>query len=189
MLMQSLHRGRLYFVLFCIAACLCIPGARGQSREAPTEYQVKAAFVFNFAKFVEWPQAESTNGTAPIVVGILGEDPFGAELDRIVNDRQVNGRPLRLKRFVSLSEVNDCHMLFISSSEKQRLQTIFDSLQSKGILTIGDSENFAKEGGMINFVLEKGKVRFQINIDAAERAGIKLSSQLLKLAHIVKEKE
>ncbi|MBI4548186.1 MAG: YfiR family protein [Ignavibacteriae bacterium] len=156
---------------------------------SPTEYQVKAAFLYNFAKFVEWSPETFSDTTTPIVIGILGEDPFEADLDTIVKDKNINGREFVVRRFQALKELEQCHILFISSSEQKDMPKILRRLRNSGMLTVSEVEHFAHIGGMINLVVEENKVRFEINVEAAEREGLKISSQLLKLARIVSEKE
>ena len=157
-----------------------------QPQDQPTEVQVKAAFLYNFAKFINWPDEVFSNEKAALVFGILGEDPFGDTLAQMIKGKTVNGRPLEIKRFKRLEDVGGCHILFISSSERKRLSLIRQALNGASVLTVGDWEQFALEGGMISFTLEDNKVRFQVNPDFAERAGLKISSKLLTLAKIVK---
>ena len=150
--------------------------------ETGQEYAVKAAFLFNLAKFVEWPEAGSPE---PLLLGVLGEDPFGEVLDRSVNNKVVNGRPVAIKRASSVEQLTDCQILFISSSENKRLKQILKVLEGRPILTVGDNENFIRAGGMIALVLEQNKVVLEINIDQAARASLKISSRALQVARIV----
>jgi hypothetical protein len=155
----------------------------GRAQDAqPTEYQIKAALVFNFAKFVEWPAAAFADVASPIVIGILGDNPFNDELARIVRDKTINNRPLVVREFHSASEATNCHVLFISNSEKKRLPEILQSLQGSSALTVGETDRFTEIGGMINFFAEGKKIRFQINPGAARNAGLKVSSRLLSIA-------
>ena len=156
--------------------------ARGQT---PKEYQIKAAFLFNFAQFVEWPPASFADANAPICIGVLGDDPFGPVLEQTVQGETINHRKLIIQRSQRVEDLKGCHLVFISKSEKSRLTDIFDGLGSASILTVSETENFARRGGIINFYLEGNKVRFEINSDAAQRKGIKISSQLLKLGKLV----
>jgi hypothetical protein len=148
----------------------------------PTEYQVKAAFMFNFAKFVEWPPQAFTNASSPIIIGILGDDPFGSNLEQIIRNKTINEHPLRLERFRRITEAVHCHVLFISASEKQRVTEIMKELGGASVLTVSETEGFTESGGMINFVKESNKVRFQINDPAARKSKLKISSKLLSLA-------
>lgn len=159
------------------AAC-----ARGQTAP-PSEYQLKAAFLYHFAQFVEWPAAAFPEAGSPLVIGILGENPFGAELEKTMSGKRINQHPLLVKEVRSLAEAtNSCHMLFIAASEKKRLPEILAPLGGASILTVGETERFTEAGGIINFVLEGTRIRFQINETAARNARLRISSKLLSLA-------
>jgi hypothetical protein len=158
------------------------PKARAQS---PSEYQVKAAFLYNFAKFVEWPSNLFRDGHDPLVLCVAGDDSFGNLLDAVVQGKMANGRLLTVRRLQREDEARGCQILFISSSERNRVRPVLKSLNGASVLTVGETEGFAQQGGMINFTLEVNRVHFEINVDAAERAGLKISSKLLSLAKIV----
>jgi len=161
-----------------------VPPVRAQADY--TEYQVKAAFLFNFARFVEWPPpAAEPPPDAPALICVLGEDPFTQDLERAVKGKQVRGRNVEIKRSAQLSELTDCPLIFVSSSEERRFDSILGELKGKAILTVGEFESFAKRGGMIGFKIESRRVRFEINAQAAESVGLKLSSQLLKVGDVV----
>lgn len=149
------------------------------------EYQVKAVFLYNFAQFVEWPDAAFPGDSSPLVVGILGTDPFNSYLDEVVRGEKVNGHPIRVVRYDSPEEVEDCHVLFVSASEGDRLGPILQRLKDRRILTVGETDLFARHGGMVSFVNRQGRVRFQINLDALQAADLSVSSKLLRLAEIV----
>lgn len=154
----------------------------GAETPSTPEYQIKAAFLYNFIKFVEWPPQVARETNAPIVIGILGQDPFGNDLESVIAGKRVNDRPIAIKR-LGASSPEFCHVLFVSSSERRRLTQIFQELQLSPTLTVGDNlEGFCQAGGIINFVMEAKKVRFQIDNQAAERRGLKISSKLLRLA-------
>jgi hypothetical protein len=162
---------------------LLLVGGAGSAQESPpTEYQIKAAFLFNFAKFVQWPPAAFAGMTSPIVIGILGENPFHDDLARTIRNKSIDEHPLVIKEFRSPTEATNCHILFISTSEKNRLPEIFKGLKGASVLTVGEMDHFTESGGMINFVLMGKKIRFQINHDEATRAGLKISSKLMSLA-------
>jgi len=171
-------------VLLCaILSARAIPSqenAMMEARRTPTEYEVKAAFLLNFVKFVEWPDSKR-NGPAPLSICILGDDPFGAALDQIVQGERINGRPLVVKRLKKWRD--SCDAAFISRSEKD----IPEVLQQIGprVLTVGESSDFLTSGGMINFVLEDRRVRFDVNRGAAERGSVRISSRLLSIARAV----
>jgi hypothetical protein len=160
---------------------LNVGGSRAQDSQ-PTEYQIKAAFLFNFAKFVEWPPAAFAGPSSPIVIGVLGENPFHDDLPQTIQGKKIDTHPLLIKEFSSTAEATNCHILFISTSEKNRLPEILAGLKGASVLTVGEMEGFTEEGGIINFVLERTKIRFQINKAAATGARLKISSKLLNLA-------
>lgn len=179
-------RGRV-LTLVVIMAWSAI--ASGAESPALSEYQIKAAFLYNFAKFVEWPAGALSERSPTLTFCVLGEDPFGADLDQTIAGKTINGKSLVTRRLKPLQEAEGCHILFISASERRRLPQIFEALQGLSLLTVGESERFARLGGIINFTLEQNKIRFEINVDAAERTGLKLSAKLLKLATIVRDRD
>lgn len=149
---------------------------------SPTEYQLKAAFLYNFAKFVDWPPSAFTNGTQPFVVGVMGENPFGKDLENTIHNKNINGHTIVGRAVVSISDARQCHILFVSNSESKRLHEIFEGLRGATVLTVGENEKFIASGGMINFIVEGRKIRFQINDATARLAQLKISSKLLSLA-------
>jgi hypothetical protein len=181
--------------LLIVITCLLSAMAFGSHAEAldssdSSEYLIKAGFIYNFAKLVEWPTASFAQPDSPIVIGILGEDPFGATLDRIVADKKINGRGFAVKRVKwsrDFKDLRDCNILFVSSSEKEHIESVIDAMKGLPILTIGDAPGFAKRGGIINFMLEDNKVRFEVNVEAAKHADLTISSRLLTLARIVQQ--
>ena len=170
-------------VRFLVALALVgIPlSARVSARESG-EYQVKAAFLYNFAKFVDWPGDAFSEGSAPLVIGVIGIDPFGGELEKAIKGKNVGGRPLAVRRLKWGQDLRSCHILFISSSERRHLRQITESLRGASVLTVGDMEQFNQQGGIINFVLEASKVGFEINSRGAAQARLRISSKLLALA-------
>lgn len=148
----------------------------------PTEYQLKAAYIYHFAQFVEWPSTAFPQTNAPLVIGILGENPFGNNLQRVVQGKVLGGHPLVVQEFRSLPEMtNNCHVLFIGYPD-ERLPEILAALNGTSTLTVGESKRFTESGGMIKFIMEGTKIRFQINQTNAEKAGLKMSFKLLSLA-------
>jgi uncharacterized protein DUF4154 len=145
-------------------------------------YQVKAVFLFNFAQFVTWPSTESSD--APLVIGILGDDPFGPYLDETVRGEKVNNRPLTIQRFRRNGEARNCNILFISQSERDRVPQILFSCKGRSILTVSDIDGFVELGGMIQFFTEKSKIRMRINLEAVKLANLKISSKLLRVAEV-----
>ena len=161
----------------------------GFGGEVPaTEYQVKAVFLFNFAKYVDWPAAAFTNASAPITIGVLGEDRFDDNLRRTVAGKTVNGRAFVIRHIAVDESTEGCHILFISDSEKKRLGEILDKIKARPVLTVGETGQFLESGGMINFVKKEGRIRLEINLDAARQAGLQISSKLLNVADAVKGK-
>ena len=148
----------------------------------PSEYEVKAAFLFNFAKFVEWPPDAFAETNSPIVIGVLGENVFGNNLEKIINNRKVNNRGFEFRNFDSATEATNCQILFVSSSKKNDFAKIIAGLHNASVLTVGETDGFLKAGGMINFLFEGNNVRFQISDDAAKKARLQISSKLLSLA-------
>jgi hypothetical protein len=171
------HFGRC----FVISAFLFSSGPRLSAETSP-EYQVKAVFLFNFAQFVDWPPKAFPEPQTPLVIGVLGEDPFGTYLDETVRGEKVKDRPLVVQRYRRVGEIKTCHVLFISRSETDRLEQILASVKGRNILTVGDAEDFALRGGMIQLVTEKNKIRMRINLEAVKAAGLTISSKLLRVA-------
>lgn len=159
--------------------------AAGAAPEAGSEYQVKAAFIYNFLKFVDWP-ADGLSSSSTICLGILGRDPFDDALDA-VKGKLAKGRKVVVVHFRSIEEVKGCDLLFICASERGRLAQILRSARNTRMLTVADQEGFCESGGMINLVFSKNRVGFEVNVAAASRARLRISSQLLKLARNVSE--
>ena len=153
------------------------------------EYRVKAAFIYNFAKFVQWPPEAFQRPSDPIAICVLGQDPFGRSLEDTVANRAIEDRHLTIRHLASITQVAGCHILFVGSGDDKRPTLSLAAIKTPGVLTIGDSDVSGVEGAIINFRLEGGKVRFDINVDAAEREKLRISSRLLSLAHIVQSNQ
>lgn len=148
-----------------------------------TEYEIKAAFLYNFGKFVEWRDDDKPQPNEPFIIGILGQDPFGRILDRLAARKQLKEHRIELKRFKKISEVRFCHILFISRSEQARLSEVIKKVKNDCTLTVSEIDNFIEEGGIIRLLTTpENKVRFEINNSAASDVGLKISSRLLRLA-------
>jgi len=162
-------------------------GERDLQAQAATskEYPLKAVFLFNFAQFVEWPAKAFPEAQTPLVIGVLGEDPFGSYLDETVRGEKVNNRPLVIERYRRVEEIKVCHILFISRSENDQLDKIFTGLKGRNILIVGETDGFSRGGGMIRFVTEKNKTRLRVNLEAVRAANLTISSKLLRPAEIV----
>lgn len=188
--MGVLSAGARRLRLIAVAGLLaCGSSAPGSALAAPTPAQVEAVFLFNFTQFVDWPPQAFADPTAPIVIGVLGSDPFGVALDQVVGGEIVNGHPLVVHRAQHIEELADCQILFISRSERGRLAPLLATLKGRNVLTVSDLDEFADKGGMICFVLIDKKVRLRINLEAAKAAGLTLSSKLLRFAQIVGPRE
>jgi hypothetical protein len=174
-----------------IAILLCLSLALGASAQTAdsSEYLIKAGFIYNFAQLVQWPSGAFTQTDSPIVIGILGTDPFGTVIDRVIENKKLDGRPVIIKRLKwskePLKDLKDCNILFVSTSEKEHLDEVIRIVKWLPILTIGETPGFAMRGGIINLTLEGNRVRFEVNIEAAKQANLNISSRLLALAKIV----
>ena len=182
-------------LLFAIAICLALvalgpPGARlgavapAAAAETSREYLIKAAFLYNFAKFTEWPAGSFPDSAAPLDVCVFGEDPFGGALESIAG-KTIRGRRVAVHRVASIEAAAACHLLFISDSEATRLAGILDSQRGRPVLTIAEMPGFSRSGGIINLTTNPDhRIRFEINVGIARRVGLRLSSKLLNLAEI-----
>jgi len=169
-----------------LAAGLLTGNLHGQTQGTLLEYQVKAAFLLNFTRFVGWPEAAFVAPDAPITICVIGQDPFGDILDRTIEGESVDNHRIRARRLPPNAELQSCHILFISGSERDRYAQIVSRLRGSSVLTVSELPGFADGGGMIEFVVEKGKARFYINAATAGAVGLKLSSRLLRVAKEVK---
>ena len=151
------------------------------------EYHVKAAFLYNFAKFVDWPQQTFKTPQDPIVIGVLGPVSLRKSLEEAVLGKAVEGRRFTVRQVEAADSKCGCQILFVASSERRRYRSAAGSLQEAGVLTVGETPGFAAEGGIINFKFEGDRLRFEINVDAAEQAGLHISSKLLSLAQVVRK--
>jgi hypothetical protein len=176
----------LFFVSAAvIGVVLAWPAAEARA-EPSREYAVKAAFIYNFAQFTQWPAEAFAAPDAPFVIGIVGDDPFDGALDKAVAGKNVAGHPMRVKRLATVAEVGECALIFVPAAQDARVGEVLSAAADKPILTVGETDNFPWAGGIIRFLTEENKVRFEINPDAAERARLRISSKLMKLARIFK---
>jgi hypothetical protein len=169
-------RGVLVLALTAVFAA----GAAEPSR--PTDYQVKAAFLYNFAKFVKWPEGTLKGH---FVVAVIGQDPFGETLDRAFAGKTILDRPVEVRRARDVQEASGAQIVFVGGSERARLPAVLSGLKTSGALTVGDMDRFADGGGMIGFQLKDATVRFEVNLREVNQAGLQMSSQLIKLAQRV----
>jgi hypothetical protein len=189
--MAILRPGRFCFRAWFAAACACLACLGGVERirgaeTSLSEYQIKALFLFNFAKYVDWPAETFPTTNAPITIGVLGQDNFKDALKHAIEGKTVDGRAIVFKHVTTDAEAGGCHILFVSSSEKPRLDEILGKTRALPVLTVGEHDQFLEKGGIINFTLKEGNVRLQVNLDAARRAKVEISSKLLSVAEVVK---
>ena len=153
---------------------------------APSQqHQVEAVFLFNFTQFVEWPANNFSTPETPLVIGVLGKNPFGTYLNETVSNEKVNQHPLIVQYYNTPEEIKTCHILFINLPETNKLEQVVTSLRGRNILTVSDAPNFLKQGGVIRFFTKDNKIQFQINPEAAKASDLIVSSKLLRLAEIV----
>src|ERR1700719_1295180 len=190
---QSIKR-RLRAVVALLPILLAGVTLNAQNTSGSSEYLIKAGFIYNFANLVQWPSTSFAQPESPIVIVILGEDHFGATLDRALEGKKVNARAFVIKRARSVAELqrtlgpqNECQILYVSSSEMPHLGEAIQVLKGAPVLTIGETPGFAKSGGIINLILEDNKVRFEVNVQAAKDADLNISSRLLALERIIPE--
>jgi hypothetical protein len=171
----------------CLLCAARLPAqAQLPGGEASQEYAIKAAFLYNFGRYVQWPPESFPRDDAPLVIGVLGSDPFGALLDEIAETKKIEGRPIIVRRLAAMTTYKPCHILFVaaSASAEDKLAAI-KLAQRSPVLLVGEEPGFAEQGGTINFFVDQNKVRFEINTEVAKREQLKISSKLLSLAKIV----
>ena len=182
----SSHGFRPWLLAVAVAWVLvAVPCLRAQSSK-PTDYDVKAAYLYNFGHFVEWPANVASAQNDSFTVCVLGQDPFGQVLDGALAGETIAGKRVAAKRISNLQESANCQILFLTSGEEARLNTIIKALNKQAVLTVSDMPQFSQRGGMIQFVLEGKRVRFEVNLAAVQHAGLTLSSELLKVATTVR---
>ena len=170
----------LRLALFLLTS-LVLPRAAAQVRE----YDVKAAFLLNFTKFIEWPADAFADSNSPFAICIIGQDPFGSALDDVLKGETVAGRNIAIRRISDIPEPKSCQMVFTTEAGKEAVAGL--RRLGQGVLTVGEGENFVREGGIIGFVIDNRRVRFDINRTAAEAAGLKVSSKLFTVARVVRK--
>jgi len=183
-------RRRAILLLVLLLPVLLLSAQRGLAIADPGpigEYQVKAAFLANFAYFVEFPPSAFESPTSPLIIGIVGEDPFGDGIDHLIEHKIVYGHPVQVRRFSDVKSLGKAHLLFVAGSDRQAAAKVLDAVRRTPVMTVGESEGFALAGGVCNFTRDGARVAFEINVNAANRAGLTLSSRLLALARIVHE--
>jgi hypothetical protein len=174
--------GRIAF----LALAATLGSARAQAPVAD-EYPVKAAFLFNFAKFVEWPSDAFKGNDDPFAICVMGQNPFGGALEEIVRDKTVANRGFVVRGVSSAQQASKCQIVFVTASERKRFHSLLEELKGHSVLTVGEAEDFTANGGVINFKLKDARVRIEIDTGAAERAKLRISSKLLSLAEITRK--
>jgi len=177
---------KLSFLSVFLSIIIWFASLSAAADDKPSEYRVKATFLYHFAQFAEWDSGVFKSDNSPLMLCIIGEDPFGDALKDIEN-KNIRGRPLLIRMCKNLTDIHGCHILFVSQSEEGNLMNILSDIKGESCLTVSDLEGFTQLGGIIKFFIVENKVRFEINPDAADRSRIKLSSRLLKIANIFKE--
>ena len=179
--MSSTARRIAIFIMLCFA----LGTTRCALASQIPEYRVKAAFLFNFSQFVSWPPRAFSSAGAPLVIAVLGDNPFGSDLDAIVSGERVDGHPLVVRLYSDVSQVDRCHILFITRSETSQLPEILRALRGRAILTVSDINGSARNGVMIDLVTQNSRIRMHVNVAAARASGLAISAQLLRLAQII----
>jgi hypothetical protein len=188
---QKLGRKRWMAYVIAWSVCLGLWGGVclvGWADESLPEYQVKALFLLNFIKYVDWPPIAFAGSNTPITIGVFGESKLGEALKNVVAGKSVGGRTIAIRQIEGTDDCSQCHILFISDSESARMRRILDKASALPILTVGEDAAFAQNGGIINFVRKNGNVRLEIDLAAARKAGLAISSRLLAVADVVKGK-
>ena len=184
--LRGSQRGCLQLAGGGLAFALFVTTSLFAQQPKPNEYQVKATYLYNFGRFVKWPGTAPADKAGSFSVCVLGQDPFGSVLDSTLAGEALDGKPVVLRRISKPQDGVDCRILFISSAEEKHLKEILTALDESGVLTVSDMPDFTRRGGMIQFLLEGDRVRFEINLTRAESARLILSSELLKVAASVK---
>jgi hypothetical protein len=173
-------------VLIGFAVAISGVAAEAENSKVSSEERIKSVFLLHFMKFVDWPSGAFEDNHSPMLIGVIGDDPLGGELEASLRGKTINGRELMIRRIAWPGDIRGMHILLICASEARAAQDILASVKGNPVLTIGEMDRFGQQGGVINFFIEEKKVRFEINIDAAEKARLKISSQLLALARIIR---
>ena len=181
-IVHRLHPCRAIRLVALVLTFSAAAAGRPAPSSAPTELAVRAAFLLNFAAFVEWPPEAFASDTAPIVIGTYGAEPFGDLLDRMLEGETIRDRPLRVRRFEPGAKPEGCHILYVAQSEGRTLARVMAHVREHPVLTVSSVDNFNAHGGIIQLVTDRGRIRFQINQNAAQKVGLVLSSKLLRLA-------
>ena len=170
-----------------VCALSCMAGARPRAQApAPSEYDVKAAYLYNFGRFVQWPDGERRTAES-FDICVVGRDPFGAALDRVVTGATIGKRPVQARRLATADATEGCHVLFVGAPDERQAADLLAEVGRADVLTVGDTPRFLDHGGMIRFVVDGSRVRFEVNLESARAAGLTLSSDLLRVATAVRQ--
>lgn len=173
-----------------VSAFLCLLGVDLLAQSSGAQpYQVEAVFLFNFTQFVSWPAGAFADAHAPIVICVLGEDPFGSYLDDTLRGERVEERPLIARRYGRPEELGPCHILYVGADQAPHFDAVLAAVRGKPVLTVGSFDNFGRSGGMVRFIVENRRVRLRVNVDAARAQNLSISAKLLRIAEIVTSQE
>jgi hypothetical protein len=176
-------------LVWTLASASWVESTQAQSEEAieaSREYAIKAAYLYQFGRYVQWPSSAFPDDSAALVIGVLGADPFGVALEEIARTKRVEGRPIVIRRFATMAEHTPCHILFVTASvSPEQKAAAIKKADNSAVLLVGEEPGFAEQGGMVNFFLDENRVRFEISAAAANHKQLKVSSKLLSLAKIV----
>lgn len=172
-------------IIALIVVSGCVPTFAAAPRPAVSAQKIEAVYLLNFGRFVSWPASDFSDARSPLVIGVLGRDPFGRFLDDVVKGETIGQHPVVVRRYASVREVDRCHILFVSESENSRLEIILSQLADRHILTVSDIPDFAYRGGIVQFLNERERVRFRINLQRAKKSLLELSAKLLRPADVV----
>lgn len=185
----SIYYARLKWIVAVFIFSFGVEIVLAQASSPNPEYKLKAVYLFNFVRYVDWPETAFVNDESPLIIGVLGDDPFGKFLDETVAGEVLGNRKMEVRRYRHVSEIDDCHLLYVSRSEAVRQKSILARLKGRSILFVSDMENFLENGGAIQFFTEKNKIRFRINVESVKDARLSISSKLLQLSGVTSKGE
>jgi hypothetical protein len=184
--LQGLLLSTVAGTLFLCVVPQCLLAQADDNEDINREYAIKAAYLYQFGRYVQWPADSFANAQAPLVIGVLGTDPFGNILEEIARTKRIEGRPIVIRRFATVAEYTACHILFVTASvSPEQKAAAIQKVQGTPTLVVGEEPGFAEHGGTVNFFLEENKIRFEINTEVAKQDQLKISSKLLSLAKII----
>lgn len=182
---SEMSRKFLVFLLAVLLVSQSFPSISSARQDANAEYKLKAAYLYNFLQFTEWPPSAFQRETSPLIIGVFGRDPFGRSLEQIVQGESVNGREIAIVRIEHVNDIKRCHVLFIPRTEQGQVDSILSALHNANVLTVSEVDGFTDRGGAISFFVREKKLRFEINPNVVKKADLRVSSRLLRLAKVV----